>query len=341
MRCGSRSSGDARSRQRTRKAASGGASCVASWATRVEPRALDGRAPDPGPAGARHEHRARAASRRSPTASPRSRASRRSSATSAARPPIRPRSSSRTPRAADVQQALGELRTALAADPRFGDGELERSADGEVALLAVPVRATRRRPRRSRPFASSATRSFPPRSPAPRREALVGGTSSENIDYFDSVVDPAPAVIAFVLLLTFILLTVVFRSVVVAGTAVLLNLLSVAAAYGLLVLVFQEGFGAGLLGFQAGRHDRGVGAALPLLGAVRPVDGLPGVPAQPDPGALRPDRRHDGRRHVRCRVDRAHHHRSGAHHRRRLLRLCSRRSRSCSSRWGSASPSRS
>ena len=56
--------------------------------------------------------------------------------------------------------------------------------------------------------------------------------------------------IAFVLLLTFVLLTVVFRSVVVAGTAVGLNLLSVGAAYGLLVLVFQEGVGADLLGFQ-------------------------------------------------------------------------------------------
>ncbi len=46
------------------------------------------------------------------------------------------------------------------------------------------------------------------------------------------------------------LLTVVFRSVVVAGTAVALNLLSVGAAYGLLVLVFQYGVGADLLGFQ-------------------------------------------------------------------------------------------
>ena len=77
---------------------------------------------------------------------------------------------------------------------------------------------------------------------------LVGGTSSENIDYFDSVIDPAPYVIAFVLLLTFVLLTIVFRSIVVA-TAVLLNLLG-QAAYGLLVLVFQEGVGADILGFQ-------------------------------------------------------------------------------------------
>ncbi|HEU0041918.1 MAG TPA: MMPL family transporter, partial [Jiangellaceae bacterium] len=81
-------------------------------------------------------------------------------------------------------------------------------------------------------------------------EVLVGGTTSQDIDYFDSVIGPAPWVIAFVLLLTFVLLTVVFRSVVVAGTAVVLNLLSVGAAYGLLVLVFQNGVGADLLGFQ-------------------------------------------------------------------------------------------
>ena len=55
---------------------------------------------------------------------------------------------------------------------------------------------------------------------------------------------------AFVLGLSFVLLTVAFRSIVVALTAIVLNLLSVGAAYGLLVLVFQHGVGADLLGFQ-------------------------------------------------------------------------------------------
>jgi RND superfamily putative drug exporter len=64
------------------------------------------------------------------------------------------------------------------------------------------------------------------------------------------VIGPAPWVIALVLALTLIFLTVVFRSLVVAGTAVALNLLSVGAAYGLLVLVFEHGVGAGLLGFD-------------------------------------------------------------------------------------------
>ena len=78
---------------------------------------------------------------------------------------------------------------------------------------------------------------------------LVGGTSSENIDYFDSVIDPAPYVIAFVLLLTFVLLTVVFRSVVVAGIMVLLNLLSVGPPTAWSCSSSRE-VGADLLGFQ-------------------------------------------------------------------------------------------
>jgi RND superfamily putative drug exporter len=81
-------------------------------------------------------------------------------------------------------------------------------------------------------------------------EVLVGGTTSENIDYFDSVIGPAPWVIALVLGLTLVFLTIVFRSLVVAATSVLLNLLSVGAAYGLLVLVFQDGVAAGVFGFD-------------------------------------------------------------------------------------------
>jgi uncharacterized membrane protein YdfJ with MMPL/SSD domain len=149
-----------------------------------------------------------------------------------------------------VSKALEELKARLAADSRFGSGEIRRSADGHVAVLSVPVKGDP-----STTEATDAVRELreeivPDAFGGTDAEALVGGTSSENIDYFDSVIGPAPWVIAFVLLLTFVLLTVVFRSVVVAATAVVLNLLSVGAAYGLLVLVFQEGVGADLLGFQ-------------------------------------------------------------------------------------------
>jgi RND superfamily putative drug exporter len=148
-----------------------------------------------------------------------------------------------------AQRALNQLRTRLAADPRFGRGEIEHSADDRVALLLVPVRGDP-----SGDAAVSAVRQLrsstvPAAFENSEAEVLIGGTTSENIDYFDSVIGPAPWVIALVLFLTLVFLTVVFRSLVVAGTAVVLNLLSVGAAYGLLVLVFQHGVGAGLLGF--------------------------------------------------------------------------------------------
>ncbi len=59
-----------------------------------------------------------------------------------------------------------------------------------------------------------------------------------------------PIVFAFVLGLSFIILLLVFRSIVIPIKAIIINLLSVGATYGLLVLVFQEGVGADLLGFQ-------------------------------------------------------------------------------------------
>ena len=79
---------------------------------------------------------------------------------------------------------------------------------------------------------------------------LVGGTTAESVDYFDIVGSWLPIVFAFVLGLSFILLTVAFRSIVIPAVAIALNLLSVGAAYGLLVLVFQKGVGNELLGFQ-------------------------------------------------------------------------------------------
>jgi uncharacterized membrane protein YdfJ with MMPL/SSD domain len=149
-----------------------------------------------------------------------------------------------------VPEALVALRRRLAADPRFGDGTLERSAGGDVSVLSVAVTGDASSTQATEAVRQLRKEIIPETFDGTDAEVLVGGTSSENIDYFESVIDPAPWVIAFVLVLSFVLLTVVFRSIVVAGTAVLLNLLSVGAAYGLLVLVFQEGVGADLLGFQ-------------------------------------------------------------------------------------------
>ena len=96
-----------------------------------------------------------------------------------------------------------------------------------------------------------------------------------------------PYVFLFVLGLAFVLLLLTFRSLVIAATAVALNLLSVGAAYGILVAVFQHGWCAGALRLPDERRDRELAAAVPLRRPLRPLDGLPRLHPQPGQGAPR------------------------------------------------------
>ncbi len=93
-------------------------------------------------------------------------------------------------------------------------------------------------------------------------EAYVGGVTAGTRDFNDSMNSSIIYVFAFVLSAAFLLLLVTFRSIVIPLKAILLNLLSVAAAYGLLVLVFQKGWGEGLLGFES---NGAITAWLPLF----------------------------------------------------------------------------
>jgi uncharacterized membrane protein YdfJ with MMPL/SSD domain len=85
----------------------------------------------------------------------------------------------------------------------------------------------------------------------PGVEAVVGGDTAMTADYNDLVKANAPIVFAFVLGLAFLLMLVTFRSLVIPIKAIVLNLLSVGAAYGVLVLVFQHGYGESILGFES------------------------------------------------------------------------------------------
>jgi uncharacterized membrane protein YdfJ with MMPL/SSD domain len=82
------------------------------------------------------------------------------------------------------------------------------------------------------------------------------------VSYGVSSASSAPIVFGFVLVFAFALLLVTFRSIVIALKAVVLNLLSVGAAYGLLVVIFQWGWGEGLLGFQS---NGGIASWLPIF----------------------------------------------------------------------------
>jgi uncharacterized membrane protein YdfJ with MMPL/SSD domain len=82
-------------------------------------------------------------------------------------------------------------------------------------------------------------------------EVLVGGDTAASKDYNDMLKAHAPIVFLFVLGLAFLLLLTTFRSIVIPIKAIVLNLLSVGSAYGVLVLVFQKGWGESLLGFKS------------------------------------------------------------------------------------------
>ena len=93
-------------------------------------------------------------------------------------------------------------------------------------------------------------------------EYAVTGPTANSADANALLKSKAPIVFGFVLLFAFALLLVSFRSVVIALKAILLNLLSVGAAYGVLVAVFQWGWGSGLLGFQS---NSGIVQWLPIF----------------------------------------------------------------------------
>ena len=93
-------------------------------------------------------------------------------------------------------------------------------------------------------------------------QVYVSGATAGSLDFTDRMVQSAPYVFAFVLGLAFLLLMVMFRSIVIPVKAIALNLLSVGAALGMVVMVFQYGWGIGLLGSEA----TGItGAWLPLF----------------------------------------------------------------------------
>src|SRR5690606_22685144 len=84
--------------------------------------------------------------------------------------------------------------------------------------------------------------------PASGVDALVGGWTAGGIDFADYLGGRLPILIGAVLILSFVLLLVVFRSLLVPLKAVILNLLSIGAAYGSLVAIFQWGWGKELIG---------------------------------------------------------------------------------------------
>ena len=150
-----------------------------------------------------------------------------------------------------VQGAIAKLTQLLVEDPRFPIPPLlDPSSSGEIALikLALPGHPTGE----DAVALVSVLRDehIPAAFSGVPAEVNVGGQSATSAEIFQVVDQYTPIVFAFVLGFSFIVLLLVFRSIVIPIKAVIMNLLSVGTAYGLLVLVFQKGFATDLLGFQ-------------------------------------------------------------------------------------------
>ena len=163
-----------------------------------------------------------------------------------------------------VRSAIADLeRKALASGRAERPITIETSPDSTVANITIPIVGSG--------TDSEATKSLDllrgtliPQTvgTVPGTQAGVTGLTAQWKDSSSEMRSKLPLIVGFVLLFAFALMLVAFRSLVVAAKAIVLNLLSVAAAYGVLVMVFQHGYGKGLLGFDV---NVGIAPVVPML----------------------------------------------------------------------------
>jgi uncharacterized membrane protein YdfJ with MMPL/SSD domain len=155
-------------------------------------------------------------------------------------------------RSDEAQAALRDFRReALATGLVSQPITVQESPNGKVALVSVPLKGQGNDDLSNRALDTLRDDVVPATLRDAGFAAAVTGETAVSRDFTELVKDRMPLVMTFVLVLAFGLLLVAFRSIVIAAKAIVLNLLSVAAAYGLLVAVFQWGWGENLLGFES------------------------------------------------------------------------------------------
>ena len=152
-----------------------------------------------------------------------------------------------------VQRAIGELKQrALASGQMFEPISTEVNSRKTIETVSIAMQGNGSNGASVKALETLRERVIPSTlGTVSGVKAAVTGETAGTHDFNEQMKSHAPIVFAFVLLLCFLLLLVTFRSVVIPAKAVLLNLLSVGAAYGLLVLVFQHSWAEGILGFHS------------------------------------------------------------------------------------------
>jgi RND superfamily putative drug exporter len=139
----------------------------------------------------------------------------------------------------EVEAAMESFAAALFADGSFGPP----TVDTALGLVSAPLVGDIQSPESVAAVERVRDDLVPAAFGSTGAEVLVGGWTAFTLDFYDDVDLFTPIVLAFVLGLSFLLLTVVFRSIVLPIKAIILNLLSVGAAWGMVVIFFQKGAG--------------------------------------------------------------------------------------------------
>jgi RND superfamily putative drug exporter len=164
----------------------------------------------------------------------------------------------------DLQAAVRELRDeALASGAGLGPIDVEGAPGGKAVTVAIPLAGQGTEAGSDAALETLRTKIIPATlGQVSGIEYAVTGETAASKDWNDAMKSAVPIVFGFVLAFAFVLLLVSFRSVVIPAKAIVMNLLSVAAAYGIVVAVFQWGWGENLLDFNS---NGGVAAWLPMF----------------------------------------------------------------------------
>jgi uncharacterized membrane protein YdfJ with MMPL/SSD domain len=166
--------------------------------------------------------------------------------------------------APEVQEAIGQLEwRAIDSGVMNEPIDVDVNAAKTVANISIPIEGNGVDSTSNQALTALREEIVPPTlGTLEDSEVGVTGLTAQSEDYSEQLKANAPLVFGFVLLFAFVLMLLSFRSIVIAAKSVLLNLLSVGAAYGILVLVFQHGWGKEILGFE---FTGGIDPFLPIL----------------------------------------------------------------------------
>ena len=163
-----------------------------------------------------------------------------------------------------VKEAIGQLQwRALSRGVMYEPIDVDVNDAKTVANISIPVKGSGTDSTSNEALAALRDEIVPVTvGILPDSVVGVTGETAQSKDFNDQMKTVAPLVFGFVLLFAFVLMLVSFRSLVIAAKTIVLNLLSVGAAYGILVLVFQHGWGKQFLGFE---FTGGIDPFLPIL----------------------------------------------------------------------------